>query len=293
MKLALDEQIHNLLNVRLIALENEFKADVLTYFGQFEGGEEYFLKIVEDLANDPDKRDTIYILLTTAGGSVTVVERFVNILRHNYAEVNFVVPDYAYSAGTVFCMSGNNILMDYFSVLGPIDPQVVSKEGKLVAALGYLDKINELISKAKVGKLTQAEYLILKDFDLAELRRYEQARELTMDLLENWLVKYKFKNWVIHRTDPAKKGKPVSEEEKLDKAKEIAGHLSDNNKWKSHGRPINIASLMELGLEIEDFGENSERRKAIRDYHDIVSNYVNNYLYIRNINSFIHTRKYI
>ena len=56
------------------------------------------------------------------------------------------------------------------SVLGPIDPQVMNKDGKFVAALGYLDKINELIKKARDNELTNAEFIILKDFDLAELR---------------------------------------------------------------------------------------------------------------------------
>ena len=116
----------------------------------------------------------------TGGGSAIAVERYVNILRKHYTEVNFIVPDYAYSAGTIFCMSGDYIYMDYFSVLGPIDPQIQNKEGKFVAALGYLDKINELIEKAKNNDLTQAEFLILKDFDLAELRGYEQAKELTI-----------------------------------------------------------------------------------------------------------------
>lgn len=60
------------------------------------------------------------------------------------------MPDYAYSAGTIFCMSGDSIHMDYYSVLGPIDPQVQNKEGKLVTALGYLDKVKELVEKAKI-----------------------------------------------------------------------------------------------------------------------------------------------
>lgn len=106
------------------------------------------------------------------------MERYVNIIRHHYSEVNFIVPDYAYSAGTIFCMSGDSIYMD----LGPIDPQVQNKEGKWVAALGYLDKVNEYIEKAKLGTLTNVEFAILKDFDLAELRSFEQARDLTIDL---------------------------------------------------------------------------------------------------------------
>ena len=289
MKPALDDKIHRLLNEKLSALEKHFEADILTFFGPFEGGENFFLKIVEDLANDEEKKDKIFIVLTTGGGSANVVERFVNILRNHYKEVNFIVPDYAYSAGTIFCMSGDNIYMDYFSVLGPIDPQVQNREGKLVAALGYLDKINELLVKAQNNTLTKAEFIILKDFDLAELRGYEQAKDLTIALLEKWLVNYKFKNWDKHRTNPDLKGQPVSEDEKIARAKEIAGHLSNNNKWKSHGRPIDINALKELRLEIDDYSNNKERRTLIRDYYELVADYVIS----RNYRNFVHTRKFI
>ena len=249
MKSALDDKIHKLLNEKIVDLEKHFDADVLTYFGSFGAGlENDFLKIVEEIGNDPNKKDKIYIVLTTGGGSAEIVERYVNILRNHYDEVNFIVPDYAYSAGTIFCMSGDSIHMDYFSVLGPIDPQVKNREGKFVAALGYLDKINELLKKAELGTLTEAEFIILKDFDLAELREYEQAKDLTIDLLEKWLVKYKFKNWKTHRTNSEKKGKPVTDKEKKARAKDIADKLSNNNKWKSHGRPINIKVLKELRL---------------------------------------------
>ncbi|MGH1339257.1 MAG: SDH family Clp fold serine proteinase, partial [Aureispira sp.] len=258
-------------------------------YGPFQGGESLFLRIVEELAADINKREKIYIILTTDGGSATVVERFVNILRHHYNEVHFVVPDYAYSAGTIFCMSGDSIHMDYYSVLGPIDPQVRNRDGKFVAALGYLDKVNELIVRARENTLSQAEFMILKDFDLAELRGYEQARDLTVDLLQRWLVQYKFKNWNLHRTSPNLLNQAVSTEEKRIRAKEIADSLSDNNKWKFHGRPINIEALKELRLEIDDYSNNSVRRKLIRDYYELCSDYI--------IHSksqyFIQTRKFI
>ncbi len=289
MKPALDDKIHRLLDEKLNELEEHFNADVLTYFGPFEGGENIFLKIVEELSVDPGKKKRIFIILTTGGGSANVVERYVNILRNHYDEVNFIVPDYAYSAGTIFCMSGDNILMDYFSVLGPIDPQVQNKEGKLVAALGYLDKINELLEKAKDNTLTQAEFIILKDFDLAELRGYEQAKDLTIALLEKWLVKYKFKHWDVHRTNTELLGQTVTDDEKIIRAKEIAGHLSDNNKWKSHGRPINIEALNELRLEIEDYSKNTIRRTLIRDYYELVSDYVLS----KGFRNFVQTRNFI
>ncbi|TVR77812.1 MAG: serine dehydrogenasease [Chitinophagaceae bacterium] len=291
MKPAVDKLIHNLLNDRLVLLETHFNADFFVYYGPIvDGYENSFLSIIEDLAKDDNKKDKIYVILTTSGGSAVAVERYVNILRHHYNEVNFIVPDYAYSAGTIFCMSGDNILMDYFSVLGPIDPQVQNKEGKWVAALGYLDKVNELIEKAQKNELTQAEFLILKDMDLAELRGYEQAKNLTIELLKKWLVKYKFKNWNTHLTTPDLKGKPVTLEEKEQRAREIADKLSDSNLWKSHGRPINIEILESdiFRLKIDDYS-NEDYRPLIRNYYDLFSDYV-----IKNrLQIFIHTRKFI
>ncbi len=187
-------------------------------------------------------------------------------------------------------MSGDFIYMDYFSVLGPIDPQVQNKEGKFVAALGYLDKINELIEKAKNNELSQAEFLILKDFDLAELRGYEQAKELTISLLKKWLVKYKFKNWTHHKTNPKLLSTQVTIAQKQKRAEEIADKLSDNKLWKSHGRPINIECLeKDLKLRIEDYSDEKELRELIRGYYELLSDYVNK----NRFPIFVHTRKFI
>ena len=177
MRPSVGNSIKDILSKKLNEISNKLDADIFTYYGQIiDGAEKEILKIIEELANDKDKKNKLFVILTTGGGSAIAVERYVNILRHHYEEVNFIVPDYAFSAGTIFCMSGDDIYMDYFSVLGPIDPQVQNKEGNWVAALGYLDKVNELIEKAKKNELTQAEFIILKDFDLAELKGYEQAR---------------------------------------------------------------------------------------------------------------------
>lgn len=285
MESQLENNLRLLLNSKLETLEKYLDADVLVYYGPIGNlNENVFLKLVEELAQNATHHNTLYILLTTTGGSAITVERYVNIIRHHYSEVNFIVPDYAYSAGTIFCMSGDSIYMDYFSVLGPIDPQVQNKEGKWVAALGYLDKVNEYIEKAKLGTLTNVEFAILKDFDLAELRSFEQARDLTIDLLKKWLVKYKFKNWTNHSD-----GRVVTLEEKEERAAKIAAHLSDNNDWKSHGRPINIEALKELKLKIEDYSDNTELRTKIRDYYETMSDYVR----LKGFPIFIHDRIFL
>ncbi len=285
MESQLESNLRLLLNSKLDALEKYLDADVLVYYGPIGNlNENVFLKLVEELAQNANHHNTLYILLTTTGGSAITVERYVNIVRYHYSEVHFIVPDYAYSAGTIFCMSGDSIYMDYFSVLGPIDPQVQNKEGKWVAALGYLDKVNEYIEKAKAGNLTNVEFAILKDFDLAELRSFEQARDLTIDLLKKWLVKYKFKNWTKH-----KNGQDVTIKEKEERAAKIAEHLSDNNDWKSHGRPINIEALKELKLKIEDYSDKTELRSKIRDYYETMSDYVR----LKGFPIFIHDRIFL
>lgn len=267
-------------------LEKKLNADVFVYYGEILGGIEGQVKtIIEELSKDPQKHSTLYVMLTTPGGSLTPVQRMVDIFRRFYVEVNFIVPDYAFSAGTIMCMSGDNIYMNYYSALGPIDPQVQNKDGNLVAALGYLDKINELLQKARDNTLTQAEFLILKDFDLAELRSYEQAKELAVDMLKNWLAKYKFKDWVEHSD-----GRAVSDEEKIARAVEIATILSDNNRWKSHGRPINIDVLRsELHLKINDFEDDAELSSLISTYYTHQVEYIRNHKY----NMFLQTRLFI
>ncbi len=253
-------------------LEAYLNADVFTYYGSIVNGVERQVKdIIEALANDSSKHDRIFVVLTTSGGSLIPVQRIVDVLRHYYHEVNFIIPDYAFSAGTIWCMSGDNIYMNYYSALGPIDPQVQNKDGKLVAALGYLDKINELLQKAQARTLTEAEFLILKDFDLAELRSYEQAKELAIDMLKEWLTKYKFKDWTVHSSTK----QPVTKADKEQRAIEIAQKLSDNNRWKFHGRPIGIDTLTnELHLTIVDFGKEPELNQKISEYYDVMYEYI-------------------
>lgn len=283
----LEQMTKNALSDLLREIENKLKADVFTYYGEFLDGVDQDVKsMIEDLSKDSDKKDTLYVILTTTGGSLNPVQRMVTIFRHFYKEVNFIIPDYAYSAGTILCMSGDNIYMNYYSVLGPIDPQVRNKDGKFVAALGYLDKINELLQKAKDNTITQAEFLILRDFDLAELRSYEQSKELAIDMLKIWLTKYKFKDWMTH----SETGIPVTDVERNERAVEIAEKLSNNNIWKSHSRPIDAETQRnELHLKINDLADDVELNDLIDKYYKYLCEYVVRHKYT----GFFQTRLFI
>lgn len=88
------------------------------------------------------------------------------------------------SAGTILAMSGDAILMDYYSVLGPIDPQIPDQDGNLVPALGYLIQYQKLLAKGQKGRLSTAEMQLLLSFDQTKLYAYEQARDLSRSLLQ-------------------------------------------------------------------------------------------------------------
>lgn len=285
MKPIFDPTLHEILNDRLAKLESHFNADVIFYYGPIANSlEKPFRDFIEDLKADKVQHNTLCIILNTPGGSAETVEKMVKITRHHYQEVYFIVPDSAYSAGTIFCMSGDKIFMDYSSSLGPIDPQVFNGKN-WVPALGYLDKVEEMISKSANGTLTQAELIMLREQDLAMLRRHEQARDLTIALLKEWLVKYKFKNWNTH-----KDGTSVTPKQKEDRAKDIAKDLGDNKIWHSHGRSIGISALtIVLKLKIEDYSNDTTLKPLIRDYNDLICQYI-----IRNNSEvFLHSRKFI
>lgn len=255
-------------------LESSFDADLLAYCGVIEFGvDDMFRDALEARQN---KRGKLVVILETPGGSIEVAQRIAETLRHHYPDrVEFVVPNNAMSAGTVLVMSGDAIHMDYYSVLGPIDPQIernMPDGARWVPALGYLHKYNELVRKSNEGTLStvEAAYFV-KRFDPAELYEFEQARQLSRTLLCEWLARYKFKDWET----TGSRGLPVTQEMRVKRADEIATRLNDTEKWHSHGRGISMHVLVnELKLLIDDFGRDVTLSTKIRSYHRTLTHYM-------------------
>lgn len=267
----LDTTILNHISDKAKSLESALESDVIYYHGQIHPAYyQPFRNFIEAVkAKSQRSEETLSIVLRTPGGSAETADRFVTVVRRHYKTVNFVVPDAAMSAGTIFCMSGDRIYMDYSSSLGPIDPQVMVPDGSgYIPALGYLDKVKEITDK---GQLAPADVVFLNGLDLAKLALYEQARDLSIDLLKKWLVQYKFKNWTRHRTHNS--GQVVTNDEKVARAAQIAEDLSNHKKWFSHGRALDVSKLKELRLEIDDYSDNENLKESIRGYNDLLSAY--------------------
>jgi hypothetical protein len=267
----IDSLVQNALRDRIFRMEDNLNADCIMYAGDIDDSViDMFRFHVERLRSSEIHREALCVILRTDGGNVRTVERLVNITRKNYSEVYFVVPEKAYSAGTVWCMSGDKIFMDYTSVLGPIDPQVYDKKsGMYVPVIGYLEKMKSLTDKSERGELTPAEYMMLKELDVAALYLYEQELEITEELLKRWLVKYKFKDWEKHSST----GDEVSNTDKKNAASRIARELGDNKKWHSHDRPINVLTLEEMGLKIDDYSDDKLFQSILFPYYNCVLEY--------------------
>ncbi len=238
-----------------------------------------FRVVIEDIKHQSSENHLVVILETT-GGFMETVERLVAVMRTHYKRVSFVIPNFAYSAGTVLALSGDKISMDYYSVLGPIDPQYRDSDGKFLPGYGYLAKfqeITEVINSSENTDSCRAElaYLVQK-FDPALLFHIEQGVEHGISLISEWLPKYKFKDWKKTATN----GDKVTPKMKKNRAKENAATLGNASKWHSHGRgiPMRALAVSDIKLLIDDFGVDDELCDKIKNYHGLAVDYFSNKL---------------
>ncbi|HPB32108.1 MAG TPA: hypothetical protein PLB62_11680, partial [Candidatus Sumerlaeota bacterium] len=96
------------------------------------------LPFSEMIIGVPEEQKAVDIILVTPGGSAQQVAKFVDKLRPRFNNIGFILPYMAMSAGTIFAMSGNEIVMGRNSYIGPTDPQVPNREGFYVPAQAIL-----------------------------------------------------------------------------------------------------------------------------------------------------------
>lgn len=267
-----NEFIEQQLDERANAVAKAFGSDVLSISGPLIVGVDDVLRATIEGIRQDSKNRSLTVLVTTLGGYIEIVQRMVDTIRFNYRRVVFVVPNSAFSAGTILVMSGDSIYMDYYSRLGPIDPQVETAKGVPVPALGYLIQWERLLKKAGEGKLTEPEvHLMVEGFDQAELYKYEQSRNLSITLLKKWLVQFKFKNWKKTETRKILVTREIREQ----RAEEIARKLNDTNRWHTHGHGISMEVLRrELKMRIDDFGADPNLNDPIKYYHALLDDYM-------------------
>ncbi len=249
------------LNAKIRKIEDHVAMDALTIYGPIIGDVDH--RVRQAIGNLPSHRDELLVVIGTDGGIVEMVERIVTTIRHHYKEVTFVVPDRAMSAGTVLVMSGDVISMDFFSCLGPVDPQLYIEDKPIPTSVkSYLEQYDRFVEKSKAGELTSAELVLLQKLDPADLRQYELVADLSVRLIRDWLVRYKFKDWQFHSSS----GEPVTDDEKSDRASEIAQALGSQEMWGTHSRGINRQALVDLKLKVDNLEDDSVLSGHVKEY---------------------------
>ena len=224
--------------------------------------------------------DSVDVLLESPGGLSEVAVELASLLRNRFKNVAFIIPHAAMSAATMLVMSGDAILMDHRSALGPIDPQFVGADGRLQPAQAILTGI-ETIKKAVVdnkGVLNPAYIPILRNVDPGKLQSAIDASRLSEKIVTEYLVEHKFGSWTHHSSTK----KVVTPEERQARAAKVAADLCNHEKWLSHSHPIKIADMRAMKVVIDDYGdhkvrpENKELQEAIWSlwvhYHHFLSN---------------------
>jgi len=143
----------------------------------------------------------------------------------------------AKSAATLLVLSGDAILMDHRSELGPIDPQVGyrSIDGqKNEAAEDILDGFEEAKEAlaAKGPAATPAYVPLLNKYTIGLLQSCKNAMKLSRELAETWLRTY------MYRSDPTSA-----------KITKTAEYFASHGNTLSHNRAIGIDKCLELDLK--------------------------------------------
>ena len=167
------------------------------------------------------------IFITSNGGSAEATERIVRRLRDRFECLRFIVPSNAYSAATLMCFSGDAILTLPEGTLGPIDPQLNGIPAR--AILRAFETLEERLAKEGPKALT-AYVPLLQKYDLHLLEQCRSAQQLSEELARSWLSEYAMRD---------------SDKEQIDYIVDFFGNWDLH---KSHGRSIDTAACLEVGL---------------------------------------------
>lgn len=187
-----------------------------------------------DMLHNVTVGDPIDLMLHTPGGDVDAAEKLITLLRNAVGEegrLRIIVPDYAKSAGTLMALGANTILMSDSSELGPIDPQVSSKDGNgndvIYSVLTYLNAYEEARKALNEIPDDTASRITFEKFDPILVRKFKSVKDRARLFAEN-LLKRRGVNF-----------------------SKIASELMDINRYPSHGQMIGWEAARTMGLAIE------------------------------------------
>ena len=163
----------------------------------------------------------------------------------------------------------NQKLMDYLS--GKLSAEEKHDVEKEMSGSDFMNDAVEGLEKIKAdvtatGKLNPAYIPILQNISPGEIQHCENAQNFSKKLVTEWLARYKFKYWTTHSST----GKAVTDEDKKQRAQQIADRLCKHSDWLTHSRSITIRDLEDMKLQITDYSTNAALNEAITKYYTLL-----------------------
>lgn len=205
----------------LTALEKERNSKVITLMHRREPWtdveEEAYITIEDSefvltQIRETPKNKSIDLILHTPGGLALAAEMISMALKYHPAPKTVMIPFYAMSGGTLIALAVDEIVMEKYSVLGPVDPQIAGLPA------GSLISILERKSMDAISDKT----IILSDI-----------AKMALENMQRFVI------WLL--------SDKIKDKQKLES---IARFLTGG--YITHDTPINFATAKELGLNVKE-----------------------------------------
>jgi hypothetical protein len=91
-------------------------------------------KFITKFRKIPEDRNII-IVIHTPGGELSSAEIICKLIKNHKGKVTAIVPNYAYSAGTIISLACDEIIASKTSIFGPVDPQFIFPVNTIIKAV--------------------------------------------------------------------------------------------------------------------------------------------------------------
>ncbi len=236
--------------------------DIIIYYTDWLSGNQIHTSItLEDIQAMMEvckdlRSGMLDLILHTPGGSPEAVDSVVRYLRKSFQHIRAFVPVAAMSAGTMWALAANEIVMGKHSQLGPIDPQIAVPVAvgqhvvyRYVPARAIIEQFEKAKAECHDPALLAAWFPILQQYGPGLLSQCEDAEVLAKRLTREWLTR-----WMLAA---------CAETQRERKAAEIADFFGDYTLHRSHSLGIDRDSAREKGVMVLNLEDDRELEDAV------------------------------
>lgn len=169
-------------------------------------------KVLQELRHTPPDKP-VDLILHTPGGYALAGEMMAMAIKFHPGKVTVMVPFYAMSAGSLMSLAADEIRLEKYSVLGPVDPQIPTPDGMWAAS-----SLANLLKTKPIQNITDRMVIMS---DVANLET-DNAKAFVLWLLEGKMDK--------------------------EQAERVADFLARG--YMSHATPITLDVARAMGLNV-------------------------------------------